>query len=388
LRGCERLAQRPPAISSIPSRALLRAAREANPAERLRRELARRLGAKEVALHASGRAALRAALLQAARATGRSEVLIPAYTCFSVPAACVAAGLRVRLLDLDERGGIDPEQISQADWERAAACLVDNLFGLPAPVAPLRARTHASGAWLIDDAAQALGATSAEGAVGTRGELGLLSFGRGKPLSGLGGGALVFTRARPQAVPPLPSRAPLRAWLRWAGYALASRPPLFGLLAAIPPLGIGESIYDPDFATGGISAPAALLAAAALEDVDAATERRRAAAHELAARIARAGSGFVPLLEAPGARGVYPRLAVLAPDGARRDAALGALRRLGATAMYPTPLSAIAALRPHLVGEIRTPGAQRFCERLLTLPTYGSGWPERIAEALVRAPAS
>jgi dTDP-4-amino-4,6-dideoxygalactose transaminase len=380
-----RLAQLPPAISSIPLADLWRAARSPDPAGQLCGQLGQRLSAKRVALYASGREALRAALLRAAEATGRGEVLVPAYTCFSVAAACVAAGLRLRLLDLDTRGNALADALPERDWRGAAACLVDNLFGVPSPIAAFAARARASAAWLIDDAAQALGALSSEGPVGSRGDLGLLSFGRGKPLSGLGGGALVWTSAEPGPAPALPAASPARAGLRRLAYALASTRPAFGLLASLPALEIGESIYDPGFARGGIDGGSALLALASLADLDASAARRRHLAHELAARLAERGSEFEPLLEPTGCVGVFPRLALLAPDARRRDLALERLRVCGATAMYPTPLAAIPALAPHLVGDTRSPGATRFCARLITLPTHasvGEAMLERMASSL------
>jgi dTDP-4-amino-4,6-dideoxygalactose transaminase len=381
----ERLARLPPGVSRIPLDSLWRSLRDPDPAAQLRSELARRLGARHVALFRSGREALRTALAAAARATGRSEVLLPAYTCFSVPAACVAAGLRVRLMDLDERGRLLPDSVSERDWRTAAAWLADNLFGLPSPLEPLAARAAEAGAWRIDDAAQAFGAGTPDGPVGSRGDVGLLSFGRGKPLSGLGGGALVWGSVPLEAVEQSPARAPLRAVARWGVYALAARRPIFGLLASIPALGIGETPYDPGFDRGGIEGPAAALALAALADSAAAASERRARAHRIAARLAELGSDFEPLLEANGCSGVFPRLAVLAPDAKRRDAALERLRVQGATAMYPRPLGAIEELAPHLVGDPRCPGAARFCSRLLTLPTHDgvSGAAiERMAQVL------
>jgi dTDP-4-amino-4,6-dideoxygalactose transaminase len=382
----ERLGRLPPALSRTPLLDLWRAARERSPGQALRRQLSHRLGGAHVALHGSGRDALRAVLVEAAQATGRKEVLVPAYTCFSVPAACVAAELQVRLLDLDERGRVPADQLGDGDWHGAAACLVDNLFGIASALGPLSARARTSGTWLIDDAAQALGAETPEGKVGNRGDAGVLSFGRGKPLSGLGGGARVRRSAPFAQEPALPEPAVVSAQLRWAAYALASRQPVFGLLASVPALGIGETVYDPGFARGGIDGAAALLTLAALSRFDAQTRARRARAHAIAAHLAERGSAFEPLLEPAGTLGVYPRLALLAPDGRQRDAALARLHACGASAMYPTPLGAIPGLAPHLVGDTRCPGAERFCARLLTLPTHagiGAAQLEKIAGALV-----
>ena len=380
----ERLGRLPPALSRIPLRDLWQAAREPEPARRLREQLAQRLGSARIDLHVSGRAALHAALLAAARSTGRCEVLVPAYTCFSVPAACVAAGLRVRLLDLDEQGRAPAEQLTDRDWRAAAACVADNLFGLADAVQPLAARARTAGAWLVDDAAQAFGARSVEGMAGARGDVGVLSFGRGKPLSGLGGGALAW-RSRPQGeAPEDPGAAALGAALRWVAYSLASRRPWFGLLASIPALGIGETPYDPGFARGGLGGAALLLTLAALARFDADCAARRARARSLAARLSERGSAFEPLLESAGMLGVYPRLALLAPDERRRDAAFERLRATGATRMYPTSLNAIPRLKEHLVGETRCPGAERFCARLITLPTH-AGVGEAQLERMLRS---
>ena len=134
------------------------------------------------------------AFSQLAALSDRDEIWVPGYTCFSIPAAAVAAGLRVRLVEIGLDGRIDPNALARMPLERAAALVVSNLFGVPEPVARLREITNSRGVALVDDAAQSLGARSAEGPVGTRGEVGILSFGRGKPLSALGGGALAWYR--------------------------------------------------------------------------------------------------------------------------------------------------------------------------------------------------
>ena len=99
---------KPPTLGWLPSaglpitpRQLLRVANEDDPARRLREGLADRLGVERVSLRASGRDALRTVLASASSHTGRDEIVIAAYTCFSVPAAAVACGLRVRIVDVD-----------------------------------------------------------------------------------------------------------------------------------------------------------------------------------------------------------------------------------------------------------------------------------------------
>jgi perosamine synthetase len=377
----------PPGGVPIRAGACWRALSARDPARRLQAGLEALLGGARVDLYASGREALRVALAALARRSGRDEVLVPGYTCFSIPAAAVAAGLRVRLVDLDSRGRVDAKALAELPLERAAALVVANLFGVPEPTAPLRGCLAHAGVALVDDAAQSLGARSAEGAVGSRGDVGLLSFGRGKPLSALGGGALAWGEAPPgpEAKPP---RAPRRlgALARALAYDLALAPPIFRLLADVPSLGIGQTVFDPAFPRGPLDGASLCLAAALLPALAAGNAERARRAEELGRRLT-SETAFEPILAAPGQSAVYPRLGVLAPDRETRDRALELLRALGATRMYPDALCGLAPLRSHLTGSAEVPGARRFAERVLTLPTH-AGLAGARAERVVRALAA
>jgi dTDP-4-amino-4,6-dideoxygalactose transaminase len=366
-----------PGGSAIPIGALRTALAEATPEAGLREALRAELGAADVSFHASGREALRVAFGYLAELTGRTEVVVPGYCCFSVPAAAVAAGLRVRLVDVDPLGRIDAGALAGLPLERAAAVLIGNLFGLPEPldaIAPIAAGAQAP---LIDDAAQALGARSPEGAAGVRGRLGVLSFGRGKPLSALGGGALVWTeQGDANAVPSAVPGRRLRAVVEALAYDLARNPFLLRVAAAIPALGIGRTVYDPDFRHGAIDGASLCLANGLLPSLGESNRDRRERAESIAARI-ETETGFTALRTPMGSVGVYPRLGLMAPSAESRNAALRRLTWLGATTMYPTALDEIPALEPHLAGETSCPGAHAFCARLLTVPTHSGLTPAR-----------
>lgn len=336
--------------------------------------LRERLGVEAISLHRSGREALRVALRCLADRSGRDEVVLPAYTCFSVPSAVVAAGLRVRLVDVDEMGRIDPSDLDSVALENAAALVVCSLFGLPEPIGLVMHRANAAGTALVDDAAQSLGARDRSGPVGGRGEVGVLSFARGKPVGALGGGALAWSQAPPG--PPVSSALQgggrIAATSRALAFDLALWPPLFRLLAALPALGIGETHFDPDFPRGPITAGALALLEQLLPRAARDAERRARSARELALAM-RELEGWRPLVSRTDDQPVYPRLAVLAPSGCARDRALEALTSLGAGAskMYPSSIDAIPELRPNLVGAREFPGARSFASRILTLPTDG-----------------
>ena len=52
----------------------------------------------------------------------KTDVIIPSYTCYSVPAAAIRAGLRVRILDINPATlSYDLEQLARTDFSRVLA---------------------------------------------------------------------------------------------------------------------------------------------------------------------------------------------------------------------------------------------------------------------------
>lgn len=381
----KRILALPPLDGPIDVRGLVRRPIAADAAGTLRTALATRFGAPHVALYASGREALRVAMSALAARSGREEVVIAAYTCWSVAAAAVAAGLRVRLADVDAQGRIDLDALRALPFDRVACVVVSNLFGIAEPLAPVASIAHAAGAAVIDDAAQSPGAEAADGSAGSRGDVAVLSFGRGKPIQALDGGALLW---RDDALgfdePAPPPGRPLQARLRARAWNLALTSPAFTALAALPAFGVGRTSFDPAFRRGGITGEALVLGAFALDTFDVCTRRRIERAHAMAADLAR--QTRFTTLRSPGAqRAVYPRLTVLAPDATSRDRALVALARHGASPLYPAALDAVPALAPHRTDALTCPGARAMASRLLTLPLHGrlagNGW-ERCVRVL------
>jgi len=365
-----------PALLRSPHGGVLPSRASDDVAEHVRSNLGARLGSDRVDLYASGRESLRVALRTLSKRSRRNEVVVPAYTCYSVASAAVAAGLRVRLVDVDARGRIDPERLAELPLERAAAVVVCNLFGLAEPVPEVRALTVAHGVVVVDDAAQALGAWDSEGPVGGRSEVGILSFNRGKPLAALGGGALAWRRT-PAEFPHTPNTErprPLRALLEAAAHDSVLATWVFRAVAAIPAFHVGETQCEPSFRQGSIRGATLTLAASALAELDHASETRARRALKIGRRIA-AETPFEPLLESEPNRGVYPRLALLAPDAAARERAMERLDALGAGAsrLYPASLDQVEPLRSHLAGPADCPRARELATRILTLPTHGRG---------------
>jgi dTDP-4-amino-4,6-dideoxygalactose transaminase len=307
-------------------------------------------------------------LLGAARRPGRDEVVVPAYTCWSVPAAVVRAGMRVRLVDVDPRTLVSgPEELRRVPLDRAAAVVAPHAFAPCAAVWDALAETARRDAevWRIEDAAQAWPAS-----LSATTDVSILSFARGKHLP-LGGGGAVLRRSNGANELTAASLAGLGSALTLIATAFLARPAVYRIPRAFPFLGIGTTVYDPRF---DVSTPIprwqASLGRRLLPFVPEWNAARTRHAAAILTGLGEAREWTVPLP----ARGEAPiRLPLLAPSADERARAMVAFERRGISAatMYPAPLGFIPELRPHLVNPgDPMPGADEIASRLFTLPVY------------------
>src|SRR5215217_4133948 len=146
---------------------------------------------------ASGTAAIHLALAALGAGPG-DEVVTVAHTFTASAEALVHAGARPRFVDVDEvTGGMDPKALAGA-VEGAAAVLPVHLYGLPVDMPAILAVAGDAGVPVVEDAAQAHGATltGADGRVRRAGSLGRLaawSFYPGKNLGAFGDAGAVTT---------------------------------------------------------------------------------------------------------------------------------------------------------------------------------------------------
>ena len=287
----------------------------------------------------------------------RREVVMPAFTCFSVAAAVVQAGLRPVLCDVDGTTfDFDGARLAEAVTDRTLCVIAHHLFGVPAAIAATRRVCDRHGAYLVEDAAQALGIDAGGRRLGTLGDAGIFSFGRGKHLTcGSGGmvmtnsGAIAAAIGRSHAmVGAAPRTAQLKEFLKAVLMMIFIRPSLYWIPAAVPGLGLGRTIYPPRIAVHRLSGfQAGLL-----------RRWRR--------RLARSN-------DARAAAVSYFTRALSLPPGRRSGAALraAAARRPG-RAGPPARLRALAEARPRAQRRPTRRRSTRF--RRLRPPSPGSGF--------------
>lgn len=340
---------------------------------RFEHELMEAFGAKKVFLVSSGKAALTIVLRALGALTPeKSEVIIPAYTCYSVPSAIVWAGLTVVPVDVvAETLDFNLGALKQAIGPSTLCIIPDHLFGRPAALNELTSLCRERKTFLVEDAAQAMGGEYEGKRLGTVGDVGIFSLGRGKNITCGGGGVIVTdsdeiaTELRRQ-VAALPEPSPLvelLALLAMMLMAVCINPSLYWLPAGLPFLGLGETKFHRDFPIMRLSGMRAGLLRRWKQNLARGNAARRENARNYISMMPRISGedGSIPFL----------RLPYLLDSPEERDEILALSNRygLGISAMYPTSVDEIPELQPHLrKGDC--PQAREVARRLITLPTH------------------
>ncbi|HEV2783361.1 MAG TPA: DegT/DnrJ/EryC1/StrS family aminotransferase [Actinophytocola sp.] len=163
------------------------------PVVELERAWARFTGMPHVLAANSGTAALHMCVAACDVEPG-DEVIVPADT-FLASASCVLQANAIPVfVDVDPvTYTIDPAKVEERITDRTKAVIAVDLNGLPADYDPLRGVTRRHGLALIEDGAQAHGATYKGRPVGSLGDAAGCSLNGSKPLSALGEGGLFST---------------------------------------------------------------------------------------------------------------------------------------------------------------------------------------------------
>lgn len=172
------------------------------PVASLEEALGARVGAAAIAVH-SGTDALFIALRALDVGPG-DEVILPAFSFFATVEAVLLLGATPVLVDVDPAALlIEPRLVSEAISPKTRAVIAVHLYGQCAPIegiekaiaeASRSGRAGKRGITIVEDMAQALGASQGGRPAGSLGDLATLSFYPTKNLGALGDGGMVFAR--------------------------------------------------------------------------------------------------------------------------------------------------------------------------------------------------
>ncbi|MEQ9398203.1 MAG: DegT/DnrJ/EryC1/StrS family aminotransferase [Longimicrobiales bacterium] len=324
--------------------------------EALETELAGYLGTA----HAIGCASGTDALLLPLKALGAdpgAEVVLPAFTFFATAGAVWNAGLRPVFCDVDpDTFNVTAETVEAAWTDRTVAVIPVHLFGQMAPMADIAALARDRGAFVLEDAAQAIGARSESGMAGAVGHAGAFSFFPTKNLGAFGDGGLVATDDD-----DLADRV---GKLRVHG---------------------GRQMYHHELVgtNSRLDALQAAVLRVKLRHLDAWTAARRENACAYEGMLADVDGIRLPVV-AEGAMHVYNQFTVRAR---RRDdlRAYLAGRDIGSGVYYPAGLHLQECFSSLGYGPGDLPVTERLCTEVLSLPIFpelGRERLERVAEAI------
>jgi dTDP-4-amino-4,6-dideoxygalactose transaminase len=159
----------------------------------LETELSALLGLPHAVALSSGTDALLVALVALDIKPG-DEVITTTYSFFATAGAIARVGARPVLADIDPATyNIDAEAVKAAVTPRTRAIIPVHLFGLAADLDPIMSVADKAGIAVVEDAAQAIGATYQSRSVGGVGACGCFSFFPSKNLGAFGDAGLLAT---------------------------------------------------------------------------------------------------------------------------------------------------------------------------------------------------
>ncbi|HVE83114.1 MAG TPA: DegT/DnrJ/EryC1/StrS family aminotransferase [Myxococcales bacterium] len=294
-------------------------------------------------------------VLRAADVGPGDEVLLPANTFIATALAVSRAGARPVLVDVEPRTQLlDPARAAERRTSRTKAVIAVHLYGQMAPVEALQRAVP--GLTLIEDAAQAQGATRNGAGIGAAGLAAPTSFYPSKNLGAAGDAGAVLTRDG----------------------ALAKR------IRALRNYGSEVKYFHPELGFNSrLDSIQAVVLSAKLKHLAAWNQARREAARRYDELL-----GDVPGVSLPATlEGNQPIFYLYVVRVPRRDQVLARLQEagIGAGVHYPVPIHLQGAFRHlgHHEGDF--PETERAAKEILSLPMFAEITPEqqlRVAQAL------
>ncbi len=327
----------------------------------LEEEIARFCGARHAIGVASGTDALLLSLHACGIGAG-DEVVVPAFSFIATASAVTLLGARPIFADIDPATfNLDSTDLARRISPRTKAIVVVHLYGLPADMDPILELARRHSLHVIEDAAQAIGATYKGRKVGALGDLGCFSFYPTKNLGAYGDGGMIVTNSNEFAG----RLRSLRNYAQTSKYVSSE-------------LGWNSRLDE-------MQAAILRVKLRHLPEWQAARQAHARQYDALLGKIAGVATPRVP----PGFEHVYHQFTIRVP---RRDEVqkFVAGRGIGTTVYYPVPLpfQPMYASLGHKPGDF--PAAERAAREVLSLPMYPELRPEqvsRVAEAVADAVA-
>ena len=328
-------------------------------------------------LFQSGTASLAAAIAACIQlkniGDGKAEIILPAYACPDLVSAMRYANAKPILVDLEENSPHPSgEHILNNITANTVAIVVVNFMGLSGNLPQIRDICENNDLFLIYDCAQWF---PLDKEYNWPGDFNIISFGRGKPVNLLHGGAVIVDEpAVEQALFALPAPKPnalykLIQLLKIKLYNFVIQPWIYRFVSQLPGLNIGRTLYKP---LETITTMSPYYTGLIKHNV----EKFRSQTNALPYLDKRITSISHPLLINPVAEerdndpGYLLRYPILIKDKKTRDQFYEQTRDYGTSLLYRRPLNQINGLENILDKSCVYKNASKFADHLVTLPCH------------------
>jgi perosamine synthetase len=341
--------------------------------ERLEREIREYFGAGHVFLVSSGKSALLMILSGLKRLTLKRKVIIPAYTCFSVPSAVRLAGLDVVLCDVKaDTLDFDYSSLETLLDDETLCVIPTHLFGVPSDIGKIRALFGEKRIYLVEDAAQAMGAQRHGKKLGTLGDVSFFSLGRGKNITCGSGGIIVTSspeiaesiRRCHSELDEVPAIEYVREILEILFMVILLHPVLYWLPKSLPFLKLGETPYHRTFPSWRFTGFKAGLLHDWMEKLENFNRNRSLCSDYYLESLGISRGTPVHMEGYP-----YNRFPLFTGNPEMKRELSLAGDRIGISPMYPSPIHRIRELAG-MFDSSHFAGAERISSTLVTLPTH------------------
>ncbi len=320
--------------------------------------------------YSSGKKGLLALAEQISEKHKKPVVSLSSYSCPDLIACLAEKNFSFRFFDIDA-DSLEPRIEEQ--HLSSNLLLLSNLYGL----ADSFPKDLSEDTFVLDDSCQAALSSSGGKRIGARNNaFGLLSFGRGKSLPGLGGGALLVPEElasdysqESSSGKPIVSDS-LKSIVFW----LLQSPWFYRIPSSLPFLGLGQTHYSNSVDTGKFSIGQVVVAASQLLHIES-----RASMHsENSAKWVEALGNLdlvQPMLrrrEQSEVSNSPIRYPILVPQGSEMRNQLYkelTLAGLGVSCSYPGILPSYKQIEDRIISSAQE-GASKVADRVLTLPVH------------------
>lgn len=351
--------------------------------EVFRQEICSAFKVKHCFFVSTGRAALCVLLQSLMQLSGKekNEVVIPSYTCFSVPSSVAKTGLKIRICDIDpDTLDYDLRKLEEIDFTNVLCIIISNLYGVPNDVKQIDQIAKDNNVFLIDDAAQCMGGKVDGKYSGTTGNAGLYSLDKGKNITSMDGGILLTDsddlasciKSNITDLPDLTAGRKISYIVKFLFYAAFLHPRLYWIPDSLPFLKLGATVYTTKYPIGSYNDLLGAMGLQLFRKLHEITAVRIKNASYLKEHLSN-----VPFLKVPRFRDyvspVYLRFPVLIQDELLRDNIFKKLNQkgIGATRSYPSSIDDISEIQDIIVNkDADFEGGHQVAGRILTLPTH------------------